>query len=58
MKYTGRHFRGELTYRRIEAAKYLLATEKIKLREVAERVGYKSYSGFFKAYKAYESQNI
>lgn len=56
MKYTGRHFRAELAYRRIEAARYLLATEKIKLNEAAERVGYKSYSGFFKAYKAYDAQ--
>lgn len=58
MKYTGRHFRGELAYRRVEAAKYLLNTEKIRLREAAERVGYKSYSGFFKAYKTYEPEDV
>ena len=52
-KYTGRHFQNELAYRRIEAAKYLLSTEKITRREAAERVGYKSYSGFYKAYKLY-----
>lgn len=54
IKYTGRHFRNELAYRRIEAAKYLLSTENITLKEAAERVGYKSYSGFWKAYKAYD----
>lgn len=56
IKYTGRHFRNELAYRRIEAAKYLLETENITLREAAERVGYKSYSGFWKAYKAHDSR--
>lgn len=58
MKYTGRHFRAELAYRRIEAARYLMVTEKLKLRDVAARVGYKSYSGFFKAYKAFEEEAI
>lgn len=53
VQYTGRHFRKELSYRRIEAAVHLLKTEKITLREAAERVGYKSYSGFWKAYREF-----
>ncbi len=53
LQYTGRHFRNELAYRRIEVAKHLLETENITLREAAERVGYKSYSGFWKAFKMY-----
>ena len=55
LKYTGRHFRNELAYRRIEAAKHILKTENITIREAAERVGYKSYSGFWKAFKIYGS---
>lgn len=51
--YTGRHFRAELAYRRIEAAKHMLSDGKMTLAEVAERVGYKSYSGFYKAYRKY-----
>lgn len=53
LQYTGRRFRKELSYRRIEAAHHILETEKITLREAAERVGYKSYSGFFKAYREF-----
>ena len=51
VKHTGNTFRNEIARRRIEAARHLLATEDITLAEAAERVGYKSYSGFWKAFK-------
>lgn len=54
-KYTGHSFRAEITRRRINAAIQLMNIQDISLSEVAARVGYKSYSGFWKAYK--ESQN-
>jgi AraC-like DNA-binding protein len=49
-KYLGTTFRKTIAEKRIEAAKHILATEGISLTEVAERVGYKSYSGFWKAF--------
>lgn len=48
-KYTGNTFRQELAKQRIEAARHLLATEQLPLEEVAAQVGYRSYSGFWKA---------
>ena len=53
LKYTGRKFREELAYRRIEAAKHIIKTEGITLAEAALRVGYRSYSGFWKAFNVY-----
>jgi len=50
VKYLGTTFRKAIAEKRIEAAKHILATEGISLTEVAERVGYKSYSGFWKAF--------
>lgn len=55
LKHTGNTFRNEIARRRIEAAQHLLATEDITLAEAAERVGYKSYSGFWKAFKGRNS---
>ena len=51
VKHTGHTFRTEISRRRIEAARHLLQTEDLSLSEIAERVGYKSYSGFWKAFK-------
>lgn len=51
LRHTGNNFRAELSRVRIEAAKQLMLTEDISLQECAKRVGYKSYSGFWKAYK-------
>ncbi len=53
LKYTGNNFRDELCRVRIEAAKQLMLTENITLQECAAKVGYKSYSGFWKAYNMY-----
>lgn len=49
-KYLGTTFRKAIAEKRIEAAKHILATEGICLAQVAERVGYRSYSGFWKAF--------
>ncbi len=52
-KYFGTSFSEELTKRRLEAARHLMETTDIPLQEIAEQVGYLSYSGFWKAYRMY-----
>ena len=56
-KYFGTSFSEELTKRRIEAAKHLIETTDIPLQEIADQVGYMSYSGFWKAYRAHSEKN-
>ena len=51
IKYTGETFKKNLTKFRIEAATSLMTEQNKSLSEIAEAVGYKSYSGFWKAYK-------
>jgi len=51
VKHTGNTFRAEIAKRRMEAARHLLQTEDVTLAEAAERVGYRSYSGFWKAFR-------
>ncbi len=53
LRHTGNTFRAELSKRRMEAALQLIKTEDISMAEVAERCGYNSYSGFWKAYRAH-----
>lgn len=50
-EYTGNTFRREISKKRIEAARHLIAAEDITLAEAAEQVGYQSYSGFWKAFQ-------
>ncbi len=50
LQHTGNTFRKEVTARRMDAARQLLKSHKMSLSAVAERVGYQSYSGFWKAY--------
>ena len=52
-KYTGNSFRSEITRHRMEAAAYLMKMQNLPLTDIAVQVGYKSYSGFWKAYKMY-----
>lgn len=47
---TGRTFRQELKKRRMDAAKQLLVSGNTTMSEIAKMVGYKTYSGFWKAY--------
>lgn len=49
IKQTGHTFLQELTARRMEVAKQLLQTGNYTLAQTAEYVGYRSYSGFWKA---------
>ncbi len=51
-KHTGNNFRDELTKKRITMAKMLVEENALSLKAVAERVGYTSYSGFWKAYNS------
>jgi len=51
IKQTGHTFLQELTARRMEVAEQLLQTGSYTLAQAAEYVGYRSYSGFWKARK-------
>lgn len=48
-KCTGMTFKAALSEKRIEMANYLRKTTDLSLGEIAEKVGYRSYSGFWKA---------
>ncbi len=54
IKYTGRTFRKMLADTRIEMARLLLGTFDT-LQKVSEQVGYRSYAGFWKAFRKYDS---
>ncbi len=53
--HTGRSFRGELTFTRMQVAERLINISAMPLSEVAQYVGYRSYAGFWKAYQKYKS---
>ena len=50
-KHTGKTFTQALTAQRMAVAEHLAATTDMSLAEIAQYVGYRSYSGFWKAYK-------
>lgn len=52
LQHTGRTFRQELMFRRVQAARQLIASG-LSYSEVAERVGYSSYSGLWKALQTF-----
>ncbi len=56
-QYTGSDFRTELTRRRMEAARQFMDSSEMSLTEIAEKVGYRSYSGFWKAVKSGGKKN-
>ena len=49
-----KNFSEELTARRMLAADHLIKDGRLSLAEVAETVGYQTYSGFWKAYKKFK----
>ena len=49
-------FRRQIVTKRIEYAYMLVKNEGISLARAAERVGYQSYSGFWKALQSYEAE--
>ena len=53
---TGRTFLSELTAHRMRIAEYLIETDNMSLKEIAEHVGYNSYSGFWKAWQKYRRE--
>ena len=55
VRYMGRTFGQELTRRRMKAAEHLMKDGKISLTDIAESVGFQTYSGFWKAYKRYKT---
>ena len=50
IKFTGESFKKTLKNYRIDAANKLISQNNLPLSQIAEKVGYKSYSGFWKAY--------
>ena len=56
IKSTGMSFRRQIVTKRIEYAYMLVKNEGISLARAAERVGYQSYSGFWKALQSYEAE--
>ena len=56
LQYTGRSFREELVAVRMRIADQLMQTESVSLEQIAKYVGYRSYSGFWKAMKRYEAE--
>lgn len=56
IKYTGNTFQKELISIRMSVANYLLNTAEMPLTQVAHYVGYRSYTGFWKAMKKYNEQ--
>jgi len=55
LQYTGHSFREELVAVRMRIANQLMQAENASLEQIAKYVGYRSYSGFWKAMKRYES---
>jgi len=51
LKYTGSTFREALTAQRMAVARHLAETTDLSLGEIAQYLGYQSYSGFWKAYR-------
>lgn len=56
VEYTGKNFREFLAYSRIKKAKELIEFSDMSMNEIASFVGYKSYSGFWKAMKKYSKK--
>jgi len=54
IKYTGKTFKNELTTIRMNIAKKLLESSNMSLGEIAQYIGYHSYSGFYKAMKKHK----
>ena len=53
---TGHTFRQQLTEQRMVVAAHLMDTSGMSLEEIAEYVGYRSYSGFWKAWQRYRKK--
>ena len=58
LQYTGHSFREELVAVRMRIANQLMQRDNASLEEIAKYVGYRSYSGFWKAMKRYEGEKI
>ena len=56
LQYTGHSFREELVSVRMRIANQLMQAGNISLEDIAKYVGYRSYSGFWKAVKRHESE--
>ena len=56
LQYTGHSFREELVAVRMRVADQLMQAENASLEQIAKYVGYRSYSGFWKAMKRFESK--
>ena len=57
LKHLNKTFGKELTVRRMKIADHLMKEGKFSLTDIAEKVGYQTYSGFWKAYKRYKAMS-
>ena len=58
IKHTGNTFGYELASRRMRAAEQLMKSGRYSMTEIAESVGYQTYSGFWKAYRRYKQEEL
>ena len=56
-KHTGMTFRQAMIEYRMSVASHLAKTTDMPLSEIAERVGYNSYNGFWQAYRQYQKKD-
>ncbi len=56
-QHTGRTFKQELTSYRMKMADYLIEETNMPMQEVAEKIGFRTYSGFWKVYKVYKANH-
>lgn len=56
LKYTGNSFSQALASTRINIAKQLIKNGEMSLSEISQHVGYRSYSGFYKAMKSFDKR--
>ena len=58
IKHTGNTFGYELASRRMKAAEQLMKSGRFSMTEIAESVGYQTYSGFWKAYRRFKQDEL
>jgi len=57
-RHTGKTFKQELTEYRMKVANYLMNSTDMSMMDIANRVGFQTYSGFWKVFKAYQDEMI
>ena len=55
-RYLGRTFKQELTETRMKVASYLVEYTDMSMTEIASKIGFQTYGGFWKVFKAYQGR--